>query len=131
MPGLSANIQPVKMRFSEPSSWCFVDLDECRRLRLFGGRSRIAGARRDLERAERCRLAELDLERRDTRRHLVECRKDGDLVLDALRVGAQRRRRQYPDDESRSRTNRQNTTSPRSQSEALCKTETLFQSQFH
>ena len=87
MPGLSANIQPVKMRFSDAVELLFVDLDERRRLRLFGRRARIAGARRHPERAERHRFVELDLEFRNARRDLVERGKDGDMVFDSIGAG--------------------------------------------
>ena len=57
-PGLSANIQPVKMRFSCAVELDLVDLDERRGLGLLGGRARVAHARGHLQRAELHRLIE-------------------------------------------------------------------------
>ncbi len=74
-----------------------VDLDEGGRLRLLGGRPRVAGPRRDLEGAERRRLVQRHFQARDLGGHLVEGREHGDGVVDALRHGRGREQRQPGD----------------------------------
>ncbi len=63
--GLAANIQPVKMRWILLSRVILVDLDEGIGLRRLRRGARVAGLRRDAQRAELHRLVDIDVERDD------------------------------------------------------------------
>jgi hypothetical protein len=64
----------------------FVDLDEGGRVRRLGRRTRVAHARRHLQRPEVDRVIDLDLEMRDAARDLVERGKYGDRILERFGV---------------------------------------------
>jgi hypothetical protein len=56
-------------------------------VRRLGRRARVAHARRDFQRAEFHGFVDGNFERGNAARHLVECGKHGDLVLDDLGPG--------------------------------------------
>jgi hypothetical protein len=61
-----------------------VNLDEGVGVRRFRRRPAIANPRRHFQRTELHRLIDRNFQMRDAPRHLVECGKHGDLVLDDI-----------------------------------------------
>ena len=100
-PGLSANIQPEKIRLSCLLLVDLVDLGEGVGLRRLGRRARIADPRSDLQRAELHGLVDRHLERGGSAGDLVEPVEHGGRVADL--VGESRSRRGEPRDDERAR----------------------------
>ena len=79
--GLSANIQPVKMRLTCLAASTSSTSTKASVLRRLGRRPRVAGARRHLQRAELHRLVDGDVERDDAAGDLVEPGEDRGRTL--------------------------------------------------